>query len=229
MIAKTNVEQPARGLSRAGNSALSVVSRTPTHIIATQGDLEIVIWRGSTTLDAVETIRTSLGELTRSYPKGIGVLQVVEVTAPPPDAAARNALSNVLRGAGKAVRGSAIVFEGTGNEDDGFTYATELLTSGKPPTAIFCANDRTAWGAYQAAAELHLSIPGDVSIVGFDNQETLAPHLRPGLTTLELPFVEMGRRAVDLILQGAEPDGRVEFMTCPLIERNSVTHPKEKP
>ncbi|WP_254703344.1 LacI family DNA-binding transcriptional regulator [Pseudarthrobacter sp. C4D7] len=124
---------------------------------------------------------------------------------------------------------SGLVRFGTGNEDDGFTYATELLTSGNPPTAIFCANDRTAWGAYQAAAELHLSIPGDVSIVGFDNQETLAPHLRPGLTTLELPFVEMGRRAVDLILQGAEPDGRVEFMTCPLIERNSVTHPKEKP
>ena len=117
---------------------------------------------------------------------------------------------------------------GSGNELDGFTYAMELLTAGNPPTAIFCANDRTAWGAYQAAAELHLSIPRDVSIVGFDNQETLAQHLRPGLTTLELPFVEMGRRAVDLILHGAEADGRVEFMTCPLIERNSVTHPKEK-
>lgn len=118
---------------------------------------------------------------------------------------------------------------GRGNEEDGFTHAIELLTAAEPPTAIFCANDRTAWGAYQAAQELHLSIPRDLSIIGFDNQETLAPHLRPGLTTLELPFVEMGRRAVDLILQGAEPDGQVEFITCPLIERNSVTHPKEKP
>ncbi|MDV8147461.1 LacI family DNA-binding transcriptional regulator [Arthrobacter sp. B10-11] len=118
---------------------------------------------------------------------------------------------------------------GSGNELDGFTHTMDLMTGDNPPSAIFCANDRTAWGAYQAATELHLSIPRDVSIIGFDNQETLAPHLRPGLTTLELPFVEMGRRAVDLILQGAEPDGRVEFMTCPLIERNSVTHPKEKP
>jgi LacI family transcriptional regulator len=51
----------------------------------------------------------------------------------------------------------------------------------------------------------------------------------PGLTTFELPFVAMGRRAVELILQDAEPDGRVELMDCPLIERNSVTHPKEMP
>ncbi|MDQ0822546.1 LacI family transcriptional regulator [Arthrobacter sp. V4I6] len=118
---------------------------------------------------------------------------------------------------------------GKGGEEDGYKYATELLTSSQPPTAIFCANDRGAWGAYQAISDLRLSVPNDVSIVGFDNQAILAPHLRPGLTTLELPFVAMGRRAVELILQGAEPDGRVELMDCPLIERNSVTHPKEMP
>lgn len=157
MIAKTNVEQPARGLSRAGNSALSVVSRTPTHIIATQGDLEIVIWRGSTTLDAVETIRTSLGELTRSYPKGIGVLQVVEVTAPPPDAAARNALSNVLRGAGKAVRGSAIVFEGTGFKMAAVrAIVTGLTMLARPefPHVVFAdLHEASAWvAAYLSGA-----------------------------------------------------------------------------
>lgn len=118
---------------------------------------------------------------------------------------------------------------GTGGEEDGYKYAMELLTSSNPPTAIFCANDRGAWGAYQAVSDLRLSIPRDVSIVGFDNQATLAPFLRPGLTTFELPFVAMGRRAVELILQDAEPDGRVELMDCPLIERNSVTHPKETP
>ncbi|MDZ4091066.1 MAG: LacI family DNA-binding transcriptional regulator [Arthrobacter sp.] len=133
-----------------------------------------------------------------------------------------------LEEAGLALDRAVIRF-GAGNEEDGFRYAMELMTAAKPPTAIFCANDRTAWGAYQAVSELRLSIPGDVSIVGFDNQSTLAPHLRPGLTTLDLPFVAMGRRAVDLILQGAEPDGRVELMECPLIERNSVTHPKEMP
>ena len=123
----------------------------------------------------------------------------------------------------------ALVRFGKGGEEDGYKYAMELLTVPEPPTAIFCANDRGAWGAYQAISDLRLSIPGDVSIVGFDNQTTLAPFLRPGLTTFELPFVAMGRRAVELILQEAEPDGRVELMDCPLIERNSVTHPKEMP
>lgn len=139
-----------------------------------------------------------------------------------------NGYTRALTEAGLPVRPGLVRF-GTGNELHGFNYATELLTGEHPPTAIFCANDRTAWGAYQAASELRLSIPGDVSIVGFDNQETLAPHLRPGLTTLELPFIEMGRRAVELLLQDAEPSAQVELMTCPLIERNSVTHPKEKP
>ena len=123
----------------------------------------------------------------------------------------------------------ALVRFGRGGEDDGYKYAMELMTAPKRPTAIFCANDRTAWGAYQAVADLRLSIPHDVSIVGFDNQAIVAPHLRPGLTTFELPFVAMGRRAVELILQGAEPDGRVELMECPLVERKSVTHPKEMP
>lgn len=118
---------------------------------------------------------------------------------------------------------------GEGGETHGYTFGRELLSSNRPPTAIFCANDRTAWGVYQAAAELRVSIPDDVSIIGFDNQSTLAPFLRPGLTTLELPFAAMGRQAVDFLLQGAKPDGQVKLMDCPLIERSSVSHPKEKP
>jgi LacI family transcriptional regulator len=69
---------------------------------------------------------------------------------------------------------------------------------------------------------LGLRIPEDVSIVGFDNQETLAPFLRPGLTTLELPFAEMGRRAVELLLQGERGGAAAELVTCPLVRRGSV-------
>ncbi|WP_423183189.1 LacI family DNA-binding transcriptional regulator [Arthrobacter sp. NyZ413] len=116
---------------------------------------------------------------------------------------------------------------GDGHESGGFDNALALMTGKQPPTAVFCANDRTAWGAYQALAQLGLSVPGDVSVVGFDNQETLAPHLRPGLTTLELPFVGMGRRAVELLLAGAERNGRAEYFECPLVERQSVAPPRE--
>jgi DNA-binding LacI/PurR family transcriptional regulator len=111
--------------------------------------------------------------------------------------------------------------------EGGQAAATALIE--RNCTAIVCASDMMALGAIRAARSRGLRVPEDVSIVGFDNQATLAPFLRPGLTTFELPFVAMGRRAVELILQDAEPDGRVELMDCPLIERNSVTHPKEMP
>ncbi|MBM7505895.1 LacI family DNA-binding transcriptional regulator [Agromyces aurantiacus] len=119
-----------------------------------------------------------------------------------------------------------LVREGDGNPQGGFDHTLALMSAASPPTAIFCANDRTAWGAYQALETLGLEVPRDVSIVGFDNQETLAPFLRPGLTTLGLPFVEMGRRAVDLLLGGHAADEIPERIECPLIERGSVAAPR---
>ncbi|PPH27414.1 hypothetical protein C5C37_13645 [Rathayibacter sp. AY1F9] len=73
--------------------------------------------------------------------------------------------------------------------------------------------------AYQAVAEAGLSIPGDVAVVSFDDDE-LAAYLRPGLTTVALPHEEMGRRAVELLLSGA-PGERV-LVPMPLVERAST-------
>ena len=121
---------------------------------------------------------------------------------------------------------------GTGSTPDGYAHAMELMGLDDPPTAIFCANDRTAWGAYQALAELGLSVPDDVSIVGFDNQDIIAGFLRPGLTTMNLPFREMGWEAVDLLLRGAadrtpDSEGRRSLLVrCDLVTRGSVAAPK---
>ncbi len=70
-------------------------------------------------------------------------------------------------------------------------------------------------------ADLGLRVPDNVSIVGFDDQETLAPFLRPGLTTMKLPFVEMGWRAVEL-LRSRPAATADELMRCRLVERESV-------
>ncbi|WP_347109324.1 LacI family DNA-binding transcriptional regulator [Paenarthrobacter sp. S56] len=118
---------------------------------------------------------------------------------------------------------------GDGQETGGYRETLNLMALDHPPTAIFCGNDRTAWGAYQALASLGLSIPADISVVGFDNQESLAPHLRPGLTTLELPFIDMGRRAVELILAGTPSPGHTELFECPLVDRHSVAAPPHLP
>ena len=79
-------------------------------------------------------------------------------------------------------------------------------TSTDRPTAIFCGTDRMAMGAYDAIKERGLSIPADVAVVGFDNQELIAAYLRPKLTTVALPFEEMGARGVEML--GAALDSR---------------------
>jgi len=159
--------------------------------------------------------------------RSIAMINIETLESRLPGAVGRfDGYNRALRDAGVPEDPSLVRF-GQGGETDGYRYAMELMALPRPPSAIFCANDRTAWGAYQAMAELGLKIPADISIVGFDNQETLAPHLRPGLTTLELPFEEMGRRAVDLVLGGIQPEGQLELLRCSLIERNSVEKFKE--
>jgi LacI family transcriptional regulator len=134
-----------------------------------------------------------------------------------------------LEAAGLPVEPDLVRFGG-GSPEHGFEHAGALMDLAAPPTAIFCGNDRTAWGAYQALHERGLRVPDDVSIVGFDNQETLAPFLRPALTTMNLPFREMGWAAADILLTGGATQRRGSTMMrlhCDLVERDSVAPPRE--
>ncbi len=86
-----------------------------------------------------------------------------------------------------------------------------------------------ALGVYQALRKLNLRVPEDVAVVGFDNQELIAPDLDPGLTTMQLPHYEMGSWAVEHLLSLiAHPDQHqgempVQYvMNCPLVRRASV-------
>lgn len=112
------------------------------------------------------------------------------------------------------------------HSDNGYPCARQLLQIEDPPTALFCFNDRTAMGVYDAVRQLNLKIPEDVAVVGFDNQEIIAAHLYPSLTTVELPHYQMGvwviQKLVD-ILSGVEETQPVQHrITCTLIERASA-------
>ena len=92
------------------------------------------------------------------------------------------------------------------------------------PTAVITTNDRTAMGVYQAAAAAGLTIPEDLSVISFDNSD-LARWLTPGLTSLALPYFDLGRHAVDtLFLTEAAPP--VRHLPMPLHERASVAPPR---
>jgi DNA-binding LacI/PurR family transcriptional regulator len=83
--------------------------------------------------------------------------------------------------------------------ENGEKEAGKLLNLEDPPTAIFAFNDILAIGAMEAVHKRGLSIPEDVSIIGFDNT-ILAKHCYPPLTTMAQPLDEIGNQAVDLLV-----------------------------
>lgn len=84
--------------------------------------------------------------------------------------------------------------------DHGYAAMRDLLAAGRRPAAVIALNDRLAFGVYRALAEVGLSVPDQVSIVSFDDDD-IALYLEPTLTTAALPYEAMGALAVRLLLQ----------------------------
>ncbi len=152
----------------------------------------------------------------------------VQNTDPVPAAEERfTAYQATLESAGLTFDESLVVFDSL--EPGGRSPGVEqLLARADRPTALFCFNDLTALRAYQSARRLGLAIPGDLSVVGFDNLETIAPWLDPGLTTIQLPHYEMGRWAVEHLermIKGEHLPAVQHRLPCPLVIRESVTEP----
>lgn len=102
-----------------------------------------------------------------------------------------------------------------------------LLRDGEPPTAIVYANDLMAIAGITVAHELGLSIPGDLSITGFDDTE-LAGHVHPALTTVHMDALGMGRAAASTLL-GLVESGSAESVELPpteLVVRRSTAPPR---
>jgi len=96
-----------------------------------------------------------------------------------------------------------------------------FLDNGCRARAMVCLNDRVAMGAYQALGDHGLCVPEDVSVVSFDGSD-LAQWLRPPLTSIVLPYAELGSRAVELLL-GTGPLGTgVERLPMPVSRGDSV-------
>lgn len=120
----------------------------------------------------------------------------------------------------------------------GYAGSMHVLTTDRSrPTAIVCANDRSAVGVVLAAARLGLSVPADLSVVGYDDDENVAPWMVPALTTVRLPYREMGERAIRVVLAGIADDSAPGAATsaigtaptlleCPLVIRDSVAPPR---
>jgi LacI family transcriptional regulator, galactose operon repressor len=117
----------------------------------------------------------------------------------------------------------ALVRTGPHGRDHARALAHELLTSAAPPTAIFAACDNQALGVLEAAEAASVSVPGRLSVVGFDDLE-VARYAR--LTTVAQPLEESGAHGVDLLLDalaGGSP--RSEQLDCELVVRGTTAAP----
>lgn len=96
----------------------------------------------------------------------------------------------------------------------GFAAAWELLELTDPPTAIFATNDLSAFGAIEAVKYHGLSIPEDISVVGFDDIP-MASQVFPPLTTVKRPLEQMGMTAVRLLLSKLRGEATETNVTLP--------------
>ena len=103
----------------------------------------------------------------------------------------------ILRSAG--VDPSAYIVSADFSYDSGYAATRRLMDVAPRPTAIFASSDQQAIGGLRAAADLGLAVPGDLSIVGFDDIP-LANLVMPRLTTVGQPVAKIGVLAMQLLL-----------------------------
>jgi DNA-binding LacI/PurR family transcriptional regulator len=117
--------------------------------------------------------------------------------------------------------GPMLVYEALGNfEDCGERAAAELMALSPRPTALLCSTDVLAFGALRALREQGLDVPGDVSVVGFDD---VPAALTAELTTVRQPLLEKGREAGRLLMEpGTE---REVILPLELVRRRSTGPP----
>lgn len=141
--------------------------------------------------------------------------------------------------AAERLRGLREVFAATGTEVAGARWcpkwtpeygfeATAALLSDQRPKALVCMNDHLAFGAYQALAEAGLSVPEDVSVIGFEDHP-VASWMRPRLTTVALPHHELGAWAVRVLVEMVVRRARapmIHRVPMPVREGGSVAAPR---
>lgn len=114
------------------------------------------------------------------------------------------------------------------NYEAGHAAGLDLLRRADRPTAIFTANDVMALGVYQAARELGLRIPAELSVVGFDDLPVVS-WVDPALTTVHQPLIEMAAAATELALalgRGERPAHlRLELVTKLVIRKSTAPPP----
>jgi LacI family transcriptional regulator len=119
-----------------------------------------------------------------------------------------------------------LVLEGDHTMEGGMRALTLLEKMRRPPTAVLCSNDLTAIGVMREAYELGIQVPGDLSVVGFDDVR-LAQFMTPPLTTVQMSQTELARLAFTALLNEVQreveaPHGTEYTLNTSLVLRKST-------
>ncbi len=119
------------------------------------------------------------------------------------------------------------VLYGDFNKDRAYEETGKLFQEKDRPTAILASDDYMAIGAMQRIRAEGLSVPKDISIIGFDDVE-IASYIKPALTTIRQPLVELGESAAQSIIdiiEGKQKAPVHKFLKLELVERDSAASP----
>lgn len=209
-------EQQIRTLVARGADALLLVGheRDPTvyRFLDAQQVPALVTWafdrskpRPSIGFDNRLSMRKLARDVLRLGHRRLALISA-DVSANDRASARLDGIIEALREAGLS-RGDLTIIETSYGIESGAVAFADLMQKEAAPTAVFCGNDVLAVGAVGKARDMGIAVPGDVSIIGFDDIE-LAQVAFPKLTTVHVPHREMGRKAaralVNVLQDGVE-------------------------
>ncbi len=227
---RTLVASRVRGIIMAGSGTLNGGSDATYEELArfqSTGGKVAMIGRHRAPLDAVVPGNRAGGRAIGEHVATLGHRTVGIAAGPEGLASAQDRLAGVTEALRAQETPVNVIIEHSAFTHAGGASATEALLRRRPDlTAIVALNDSMAAGVIKALRNAGRSIPGEVTVTGFDDVQ-VAGDLGPGLTTYRLPLREMGAAAVELALKEPTTRPRRRQVTGELIVRRSSAPPAD--
>ncbi|WP_035712098.1 LacI family DNA-binding transcriptional regulator [Salibacterium aidingense] len=152
---------------------------------------------------AVDADHVSGGEKAMIHLAEQGHRTIAFLNGPPSFVNSRQRLKGVQSACAAYALFDPVVFTGNYSRTSGYELADVILDERPRPTAVFAANDRMAIGVMQRMTERHLRPGRDMAVVGYDDTE-LGRYMEPPLTSVAVPFQEIGAAAIQRLLAATE-------------------------
>jgi LacI family transcriptional regulator, galactose operon repressor len=165
------------------------------------GAVAVAVAGDHANLPAIDIDHTAAAEEMVRYLVGLGHRRIAFLSGPMTVSTARHRLQGFRNGMAAAGLTADLIEEGDFTYNGGQTCAGRLLRGA--PTALFAANDQMALGALATCRALDVSVPGQLTVVGFGNTSA-AEHAVPALTTVSMPRHQLGVEAMQAVIDALE-------------------------